>query len=103
MQQPAIEQRLQHHRDAADPVHVERHIFPARLQVGDVRRAPHDLDHVVHGEADAGLMRHRRQMQAGIGRAAGGAHHHGGILQRLARDDVAWPQPAFEQCHDRAA
>ena len=84
-------------------MHVERDVFSAGLQVGDVRRAPHDLHHVVHGEADARLVRHRRQMQPGIGGPAGGTHHHGGILQRLTRDDVARTQPAIEQCHHRAA
>ena len=45
-------------------VHVEGDVFAGGLQVGDVRRAAHDLHHVVHGEADAGLVRHRRQVQA---------------------------------------
>ncbi len=84
-------------------MHVERHVFPAGLEVGDVRRAAHDLHHVVHGEADAGLVRHRRKMQARIGGTAGGADHHGGVLQRLACDDVARAQPAVEQGHHRAA
>ena len=50
-----------------------------------------------------GLVRHRRQMQAGIGAAAGGADHDGGVLQRAAGDDVARAQPALEQRHHRAA
>ncbi len=81
MQQAAIQQRLQHHRDAADLVHVEGDVFAAGLEVGDVGGAAHDLHDVVHGEADARLMRHRRQMQAGIGRAAGGADDDGGVFE----------------------
>ena len=41
-------------------------------------------------------MRQRRQMQAGIGAAARRADDHGRVLERLARDDVARPQPALD-------
>ncbi len=103
MQQAGIQQRLEDHRDAADAVHVQRHVFPARLEVGDVGRAAHDRGHVVHGEDDARLVRHRRQMQRRIGGAAGGADHDGGVLQRATGDDVARADVAGHQLHDRAA
>ena len=103
MQEAAVEQRLHQHRNAADLVHVLGDITPAGLQVGDVGRALEHLGDVVQVEFDAALMRHGRQMQRGIGRTAGGGDDRGGILQRLAGDDVARADVALEQFHHRAA
>ena len=102
MQQAGIEQRLYDDRDAADLVDVKGHVFAARLEVGDVGRAAHDVAHVLHGEAQTGLVSHRRQMQCGVGRAAGGADEHSRVLQRFHRHDVARPQPALDEGHHRA-
>ncbi len=103
MQQPGIQQRLQHHRDAADVEHVQRHVFAARLQVRNVRRAPHDRRDVIQREAQPCLMRHRRQMQRSVGGTARGAHHHGGVLKRPQRTDVARPDILFDEIHHRLA
>ena len=103
MQQAAIQQRLDDDRDAADLEHVERHIFSAGLQIGDIGRAAHDFGDVLHGEADPRLMRDRRQMQGGVGGTAGGAHDHRRVFQRLQRDDVARADVLFQQVHHRAA
>ncbi len=80
--------------DAADAVQVEREVLAAGLQVGDQRRAREHLGDVVEREADAGLVRDRRQVQAGVGRAAGRGDRGGGVLERLARDEVARQRPA---------
>src|SRR4029078_8920085 len=49
-------------------------------------------------EADAGLVRDRRQVEARVGRAAGRGDRGGGVLERLARDEVArqWPAVAHD-------
>ena len=77
-------------------MHVEGDVFAAGLEVGDVGRAPHDLGDVVQGEADAGFVGDRRQVQRGVGRAAGGADDDGGVLERLAGDDVARAEALFD-------
>ena len=83
VQVAAVEQRLAARRsDAADVVQVLGEIAPARLQIGDQRRAREHRGDVVEREADAGLVRDGRQMQGGIGRAAGRRHDGAGILER---------------------
>ena len=44
-------------------------------------------------------MRHRRQMQRRVGRAARGGDGHRGILERFARHDLARPELGLEQFH----
>ena len=78
---PPIEQGLHHQRDAADLEHVLGDIFAARLQVGDIGGPLEDLADVEQVELDAAFMGHRRQMQRGIGRAAGRGNHHRGVLE----------------------
>ena len=95
VQMAGVEQRLQHRRDAADAVQVEGEEAPAGLQVGDQRRAREHRGDVVEREAHAGLVRDRRQVQAGVGRAAGRGDRGAGVLERLARDEVARQRPAF--------
>ncbi len=48
--------------------------FPPGLRSAMCGRFPHDLRDILQGEADARLMRHGRQVQHGIGRAAGRTH-----------------------------
>ena len=83
VQEAVVEQRLHQQRDAARLEHVLGDIAAARLQVGDVGRPLEDLGDVEEVELDAAFMRDRRQMQAGIGRAAGGGDDGRGVLQRL--------------------
>ena len=85
-------------RDAADAMQVDGEEASARLQVGDQRRAREHRGDVVEREADAGLVRDRRQVQAGVGRAAGGGDRGAGVLERLARHQVARQRPAV--AHD---
>ena len=91
MQMAMVEQRLHQQRNAASLEHVLGDITAARLQIGDIGCSFEDLGDVEQVELDAAFMRNGRQMQRGIGRAAGGRHHRGGVLQRLAGDDVARP------------
>ena len=103
MQVAAIEQRLHQHRHAADIVEVLHHIAPAGLQIGDVGGAPKDLADIVQIKFDADLVGHCRQMEPGIGRAAGGGNDGRGIFERLAGDDVARAQIAAHEVHHCAA
>ncbi len=103
VQQAGIQQLLDDHGDAADIVEIERHVLSARLEVGDIGRLLEDLGDVVQVELDAAFVRHRRQMQAGIGRAAGGGDHDGGVLEGLARADIARPDAELQQVHRRLA
>ena len=55
-------------------------------------------------KADAGLVRDRRDVQRGIGRAAGRGDDGAGVFERRARDDVARPRPAARhRRHDDGA
>ena len=103
VQDPGVEQLLHHDRDAAGAVKVEGRVFAAGHQVGDIGRAAHDRRHFHQVEVDARLVGDRRQMQAGVGRAAGGGDDDRGVLKRLARDDVARPDLALDQRHHRLA
>jgi hypothetical protein len=78
-------------------VHVARDEAAARLEVGEQRRAPQHLGHVVEIEADARLVRDRRDVQRRVGRAAGRGDHGAGILEALARDEIARQRPAVAQ------
>src|SRR5690606_41580427 len=76
-----VEQRLQQHRHPACLAHGAGDVFAAGLEVGEVGRLAHDVDAVVHGEADAALVRHGRKVQAAIGGAAGGGDDDGRVLE----------------------
>ena len=97
VQVAAIEQRLQHRGDAADPVQVDGEVLAAGLQVADQRRAREDVGDVVEREADAGLVGDRRQVQAGVGGAAGRGHGGAGVLECLARHQIARQRAAVAQ------
>ena len=58
-----------------------------------------DLADVEEVELDAGLVRHRRQVQRGVGRAAGRGDGHRGVLEGLAGDDLARAELRLEQLH----
>src|SRR3546814_18507642 len=89
---------------SADAAHVEQvlgDIAPAGLEVGDIGRLAEDLAHVHQVEVDPRLGRDRRQVQAGIGRAAGPRADGGGVLERLAGDDFARPELRADQLPHR--
>ena len=89
VQQPGVEQRPHHHRDAADPVDVGHDVLAERLDVGQVRHLRADPVEVVERQVDLGLVGDREQVQHRVGRAA--ERHHDGdrVLERLAGEDVA--------------
>ena len=99
IEEAAIEQRLHHHVDPAGVVHVLGDIFPAGLQVGDVRRRLEYFGDVEQVELDAALVRHRRQVQRAVGRAASRRDDAGGVLESGAGADVARADVALEQLH----
>ncbi len=103
VQEAVLQQRLHQQRDAAGLEHVLGDVAPAGLEVGDIGRAAEDLGDVEQVELDADLMRHGRQVQRRVGRAARGGDHGGGVLQRLQRDDVARADIAGDQLHDLLA
>ena len=63
--------------------------LPPGPQIADQRRAREHLADIVEGEGDSGLVGDRRQMQRGIGRAAGRGDDGAAILDRFARHDFA--------------
>ncbi len=99
----AFDQRADHHGGAADVVDVLGGVFAARTQIADQGRAREHLADIVDGEGDAGLVGERRQMQRGIGRAAGGGDDGRAVFQRLARDDFARQRSApLQHLHHQA-
>jgi hypothetical protein len=77
-------------------VQIEGEIAPARLQVRDQRGSREDVGDVVEREAHARLVRDRRQVQPGVGRAAGRGDRGAGVLERLPRHEIARQRPALE-------
>ena len=98
----AVEQRLDDDGDAAGLVKVLGDIAPAGLEVGDVGGALEDFGDIVERELDARLVGHRRQMQPGIGGAAGSGDDGRGVLQCGAGHDVAGAQAFGDHAHDGA-
>ncbi len=99
----AVQQGLHQHRHAAGFVHVLGHVLSARLEVGDVGRFLENLAHLQKVEVDSRFVGDRRQVQAAVGRPAGGGNDHGGVFQRLSGDDVARPDVLGQQRHHRLA
>jgi hypothetical protein len=60
VQEVGIEQMLEHHRHAADPIEIDHVELAARLHVGDVRNASRDTIEVVEVEIDLRLVRDRQ-------------------------------------------
>ena len=89
MKEAMVEQRLHQQRNAASFEHVFGDITAAGFQIRDIRCPFEDFGDIEQIEFDAAFVGDRRQMQRSIGRAAGGGDDSGGVLQRLAGDDVA--------------
>ncbi len=98
-----IEQRLHQERDAAGLEHVLGDVAAGRLEVGDIGRARQHLGDREQVEVDAAFIGDGRQVQRGIGRAAGRRNHGSRILERLAGDDVARADVESDQVHDLLA
>ena len=64
-----------------------------------MRDAVADAVEVVEGQLDLRLVRDGQQVQHGVGRAAEGHDDGDRVLERLARQDVARRDTAFEQPH----
>src|SRR5882757_1564974 len=84
-----VEQCLHQKRYATNLEHVFGNITTARLQIRDIWCLFEDFGDVEQVELDAAFMRNRRQMQPGIGRAAGRGYHRGCVFQRFPGDDGA--------------
>ena len=84
-----IEQRFHQKRNATNLKHVFGNITAARLQIGDIGCLFEDFGDVEQIEFNAALVGDGRQVQRSIGRSAGGGDDGGGVLQRLAGDNVA--------------
>ena len=100
--QAVVHHRLHQHVDTARRVHVPGDIFAARLQVGEIGRGLENLRDVEQVEFDPRLAGHGRQMQRGIGRAAGGGNHAGSVDEGVAGADIARAQIELDQVHDLA-
>ena len=68
------------------------HIFARRLQIAKHRNALANRFEILQSQRNACGARNRQQVQNGIGRAAGSHHHRDGVLERLARHDLARQQ-----------
>ena len=89
VQVAVIEQGLQQERHAARFEQILGDITARRFQIRDIRCPFQDFGDGEQVEVDAAFMRDGREMQGGVGRAAGRGDDGRGILQRFARDDVA--------------
>ena len=101
--QARLAQLLHHHRHAAGLVEVLGDELPARLEVDEIGRVAEDVADVVEVEVDPRLVRDGRQVQAGIGRAAGAGDDARGVFQRSAGDDVTGADVLLDQAHHRLA
>ena len=54
--QPGVQQRLHHHRHAADPVDVVHHVAAERLEVAQVRHLLAHPDEVVQGQVTSASL-----------------------------------------------
>ena len=72
VQQPGVEELLEHDRHAADAIEVGHVELAAGLHVGDVRHPGGDAVEVVEVQLDPGLVGDRQQVQHGVGRPADG-------------------------------
>ena len=104
MQRAAFQEFLQHRVDAADLVQVLRQVLAARLHVGEIGRALRHAREIIQRELDARLVSDRRDVQAGVGRAAGRGDRGAGVLQAFSRHQLARQRPALLQdLHRHAA
>jgi hypothetical protein len=85
--------------DAAGGIDVERDVAAAGPQVGDDRRAFADRVEVVDRQRHARFARHRQQMQDAVRRAAGAGRGGDGVVEGVARADLARQQVAPQQFH----
>ena len=92
-------QCLHQHGHAAGSPEILGHIFTAGLQRRDVGRLLEDLSNVFQLELYAALIRHGRQVERCIGRAARGCHNDCGILKGFARADIARAQAGLDESH----
>ena len=98
-----VEQRLHQQRNAASFEHIFGDIAAARFQIRDIRCLFEDFGDVEQIELQAAFIGDRRQVQGGVGRAAGGGDDRRGVFQRLAGDDVARANVLGDQIHDHLA
>ena len=75
----------------------------AGLEIGDQRRALRDAREVVEREADAGLVRNRRNVQRCVGRAARCSNGGTRVFETLPGDELARQRAVFDQLHDGLA
>ena len=102
MQQAGVEQQLHHLRDAAGFVQVGGHILARRFEVADDGHAlAHPLE-VIDGPFHFRSVGDGQVVQHGVGGAAGGHDHGHGVLDGLARDDVARLQVAAHGINQHA-
>ena len=89
VQEPGLEQQLEHDRHTADPIEVAHVELAAGLHVGDVRNTVGDAVEVVEVERNPGLVGKGEQVQHCVGRPAEGRRHGDRILERLLGHDLA--------------
>ena len=99
MQKTVVQQGLHQQRNAASLEQIFGDIAAARLQIRDIGRALEHFCDIEEIERDPAFVSDRRQVERGIGRAAGGGYHRGGVLQCLAGDDVARTQVEADEVH----
>ena len=88
IQEACIEQQLHQRYRATDSDQVGHDVLTARFQVRENGDLLSDAGEVVQAELDPGRMRHRQEVQDGIGGAAQGHDDRDGIQKGLARHDV---------------
>ena len=85
--------------DAAGVIDVKRHVFPAGAKIGDDRRTFADRIEIVDLERDARFARDCEQMQHAIGGTAGTGRGCDRVLERIAREQIAWAHAAPQEIH----
>ena len=103
VQVTVVQQRLHQKRYSTSLEHIFGHITATRLQIGDIRCLFEDFGNVEQIEFNSAFVRHGRQMQRSIGRAARRRHHSSRVFQGLTGDDVARTNVQRDQFHDLLA
>jgi hypothetical protein len=88
-------------RDAAGLVEVRHVVLAGRAELRDVRRAARDLIEERCRQFDASLVRDGRQMKNGVRGAADAHVDRDGVLEGLARHDVARLDVLLDEVHER--
>ncbi len=102
VQQPVVEQDFHRLRNAAGGMQIGDREPAGGLHFAQYRYALAYGLEVIDRQRNLGRVRHRKQVQHRIGRAAGRHDNGDGVLERGSRDDLTWLEIPGNRVHQRA-